>query len=136
MTTCYLWGVPHPVQEYTIMRVLNKRYQANTVRTLWGNWSASASKYLSLDHFGKYNCGIRDFSVLDKLVRLCISSQHPVFPLPWWYFPVRMERFKVAACTVLRVEVIIFSCYSRGLSLIERNLKKWILSTKSSCIRR
>ena len=38
------------------------------------------------------------------------------------------------ACTVLRVEVINFSWCSCGLSFIERNLKKWILSMKSSCI--
>ena len=37
------------------------------------------------------------------------------------------------ACTVLQVEVIIFSWSSCGLSLIEWNLRKWILSTKSSC---
>ena len=40
------------------------------------------------------------------------------------------------ACTVLRVEVIIFSWCSRGLPLNERNLKKSILSIKSSRIRR
>ena len=27
-------------------------------------------------------------------MRLCISFQHRVFPLPWWYFQVQMERFK------------------------------------------
>ena len=31
------------------------------------------------------------------------------------------------ACTVLLREVIIFSWCSRGLQLIEKNLKKWIL---------
>ena len=34
------------------------------------------------------------------------------------------------------VAVITFSWSSHGLSLIKRNLKKWILSTNSSCIRR
>ena len=40
------------------------------------------------------------------------------------------------ACTVLQVEVIIFSWCSRGFSLVERNLKKRILLTKSSCLGR
>ena len=31
---------------------------------------------------------------------------------------------------------IIFNWSSHGLSVVERNLKKWILSAKSSCIRR
>ena len=124
------------MQQYTKMRIPNKRYQTNTVRTFWGTCSASVLRYLSLDHFGryrtkieKYNWGyrIRDFSVLDKLVRLCICSQHRVFPLSCWYFPVVREAY-----TVLRVEVKIFSWCSHGLPLIERNLKKWILSMKSS----
>ena len=80
----------------------------------------------------------RNFSVLDKLVRFCICYQERVFPLPWWYFPVRMKTLAFGkACTVLLwEEMIIFSWCSYGLPLIERNLKKWILSTKSSCIKR
>ena len=128
------------MQQYTKMRIPNKRYQTNTVRTFWGTCSASVLRYLSLDHFGRYRTKIekykwgyriRDFSVLDKLVRLCICSQHRVFPLSCWYFPVVREAY-----TVLRVEVKIFSWCSHGLPLIERNLKKWILSMKSSYIGR
>ena len=37
---------------------------------------------------------------------------------------------------VARATVIILNWSDHGLPLIERNLKKWILSTKSSCIRR
>ena len=79
----------------------------------------------------KWDYGIKKISVLDKLVRLCICSQHRVFPLSCWYFPVVREAY-----TVLRVEVKIFSWCSHGLPLIERNLKKWILSMKSSYIGR
>ena len=49
-----------------------------------------------------------------------------------------MERFRHSeklVATVLRVEVIIFIWCSCGLPLTERNLKKWILSMKSSCIK-
>ena len=35
-----------------------------------------------------------------------------------------------------QVSIITFSWPSHGLLLIERNLEKWILSTKSSCVRR
>ena len=45
----------------------------------------------------KWDYGIRNFSVLDKLVRLCIYSQNRVFPLPWWYFPIRMKTFSQSA---------------------------------------
>ena len=100
--------------------------------------------------FGRYHnkiCKIqvrlwnKKFSVLDKLVRLCICYQHRVFPLPWWYFPIRTERFRQSEnfeLYVLRlwVEGIIFSWWSRGFSLTERNLKKWILLTKNFWIRR
>ena len=38
--------VPHPVHEYTKMRIPSKRYQTNTVHTFWGTCSASALRYL------------------------------------------------------------------------------------------
>ena len=132
----------HPVQEYTKMRIPEKRYQTNKVRTIWCTWSASALMYSILTisvgtarKFAIYNRndGITNFKVLDMLMTLCICSQHRVFPLPWWYFTVPQERLSQSehmvrdACTVLRVEVIIFSWGSGGLSLIERNLKKWIM---------
>ena len=47
-----------------------------------------------------------------------------------------IQAVREACAVLLREEIIIFSWCSRGLSLIERNLKKWILSTKSSCIKR
>ena len=78
--------------------------------------------------FAKHNWdyGIRSFSVIDKLVRYCICFQHRVFFLPWWYFPIQLERFTQPEklCTVQRVEGIIFSWYSRGLSVIEKNPNK------------
>ena len=41
------------VHEYTKMRIPSKRYQTNTFRTFWGNWSASALRYFGVDRFGK-----------------------------------------------------------------------------------
>ena len=146
----YIFEVPHPVQEYPKMLIPDKRYRTNTVRPFWGTRSTSA--YLithtsvltisvgSLRKYAKYkwDYGIRNFSGLDKLVRLCICSKHRVFPLPWCFFSHTDENIQAVkeACTVLREEVIIFSWCSRGLSLIETNLKKWILLKKSSCIKR
>ena len=130
------------MQEYAKMRIHNIRYQTNTIRTFWGTWSASA--FFVLDLFGRYctkiceskwGYGIKNFSALDKMVSFCICSQHRVLPLPWWWFLVRMERLR-EAFTVLRVELMIFSWCSRGFSPIDWNLKKWILSTNSFCIRR
>ena len=86
----------HLVQEYTKMQIADKRYQTNTVHTFYGTWSTSALTYLSLNHFPRYRTKICEMQVrlwnnkFDKLVRLCICSNHP---LPWWYFPVRMKRF-------------------------------------------
>ena len=95
----------------------------------------------SVRKFGKYrrNYEIRNFSVVGKLARLCICSQQGISP-SLIVFPGTDENIQGieniqavrVACTVLREEVITFSC---GLSLIERNLKKWVLSTKSSCIK-
>ena len=58
----------------------------------------------------KWDYGIRNFSVLDKLVRFCICSQDKVFSST-------DEKIQAAreACTVLLREVIIFSWCSRGL---------------------
>ena len=50
-----MFEVTDPMQEYTEMWIPDKRYQTNTVHTLWGTWSASALSYLGLDHFGR-NC--------------------------------------------------------------------------------
>ena len=61
--------------------------------------------------------------MLDKLVRLCIYSQRRVFQLPWWYFPVWMERF-IDAWIVLQVEVLISGWCSRGLSLHRKKLEE------------
>ena len=49
-----IFEVPHPVQEYTKMRIPDKRYRTNMVCTFWGTWSASAWRYLGLDHFSRY----------------------------------------------------------------------------------
>ena len=53
-------------------------------------------------------------------------------------FPLMDGKIEIVreVCAALRVEMIIVSWCSRGLSLIERNLKNWILLTKKSCIRR
>ena len=50
--------VPHPVEEYTKMQILDKRYRTNTVHTFCGIQSYSALKYLSLDHFGRFSTKI------------------------------------------------------------------------------
>ena len=76
--------------------------------------------------------------MLDKLVRFCISSQDRVSSF-LMVFPCRdknTQAVKEARIVLLREEVIILSWFSRGLSLLERNLKKCIFSTKSSCIKR
>ena len=74
-----------------------------------------------------------------------ISSGGFAFVLNIGYFPFLEGLFPYewehsgsheASTVLLREEVIIFSWCSGGLSLIERNLKKWNLSAKSSCIRR
>ena len=104
------------------------------VPQLWGTsvWTISVGTARKFAIYNR-NDEIINFRVLDMLVTLFICSQHRVFLLPWWYFTVPQERFSQSehmvrdACTVLRVEVIIFSWGSRDLSLIERNLKKWIL---------
>ena len=54
----FIFEVPHPVQEYTKTWILDKRYQTNTFCTFWGTWSASALRYLGLDHFGRYRTKI------------------------------------------------------------------------------
>ena len=43
---------------------------------------------------------------------------------------------KESCTTTARVAVTTFSLSTHGLSFIERNLNVWILSKKSSCIRR
>ena len=79
------------------MQIPGKRYQTNTVRTFWCTLTTSALSYLGLGRFGtkiweiKWDYWITNLSVSEKLVRLCIYSQHRVFPLLWWYFPVRMK---------------------------------------------
>ena len=50
----WIFEVPHPVHGYTIMRIPNKRYQTNTVRTCWGTRGASALRFLGADHFSRY----------------------------------------------------------------------------------
>ena len=100
---------------HTKMRLPNKRYQTNAVRTFWGTSNASDLRYLGLDHFGttqklakyKRDYGIRNFRVLDKLMRLCICSQHRVFALPWWYVPIQTEKFRSRRslyCTMSRCD--------------------------------
>ena len=98
------------MQEYTEMRIPEKRYRTNTVRTFWDTPSTSALRPLvSTISLGsvrkcekyKWDYGIRNFSLLDKLVRFCICSQHRVFPLPWWYFPIQVEIFRQSGKFVL-----------------------------------
>ena len=52
----------------------------------------------------KWDYGIRNFSMLDKFARLCICSQHRVFPLPWWYFPVLIKAFRQSEKLVLHYD--------------------------------
>ena len=59
MMTCYIWGADkflrHCILCMSILKCVfgSKRYRTNTVRTLWGTWSASALHYLGVDHFGR-----------------------------------------------------------------------------------
>ena len=52
-----LLSLRHPAEEYTKMRIPDKRYQINTVRAFWGTWNALAM-YLGLDHSGRYRTKI------------------------------------------------------------------------------
>ena len=81
----------------------------------------------------KWKYRVRSFNVLEKLVRLPIYSYRRVFSLPGWYFSL-LVGWKDSEKLVLRVAVIIFSWFGLSLSLIEGNLRNWILSKKSSCI--
>ena len=68
--------------------------------------------------------------MLDKLVRFSICSQYRVFR--------RMktdQAVREGSTVLLREEVIILNWCYRRLSLIERNLNNWILSTNNSCIK-
>ena len=74
---------------------------------------------------------IKNFSVLDKLVRSSICSQHRVFP------GMKTDQaVKEGSTVLLQEEVILLSWCCRRLSLIERNLNNWILSTNSFCIKK
>ena len=79
---------------------------------------------------------IRNFSVLDDLTRYLLSTQSISYSLMVFFRTDGKIQTVREAYTVPRVEVIIFSWCSRGLSPMEWNLKKWILSKNSSCIRR
>ena len=54
----HIFEVPHCVHEYTKMQIPKERYLTNMARTFWGTWSASALKYLGVDHFGRYRTKI------------------------------------------------------------------------------
>ena len=65
----------------------------------------------SVQKFAKYkwDYGIRNFSVLDKLVRLCICSQLRVFPRADENTDENIQAVSEACTVLLRGEVIIFS---------------------------
>ena len=46
------------MREHTKMRIPNKGYQANKVRTFLGTWRALALRYLGVDHVGRYRTKI------------------------------------------------------------------------------
>ena len=46
------------MREHTKMRIPNKGYQANNVRTFLGTWRALALRYLGVDHVGRYRTKI------------------------------------------------------------------------------
>ena len=48
----------------------------------------------------------------------------------------KIDRKKEACTTIAQIAITTFSLPTPGLSFIERNLKVWILSKKSYCIRR
>ena len=54
----YIFEVPHSVNEYTKMRIPGKMYLTKTARTFWASWSASAWRYLGVDHFSRYRTKI------------------------------------------------------------------------------
>ena len=49
---------PHPVQEYIIIQIPNKRYQTNTVHNFWSTLGTSALRNLGVDHFGSHRTKI------------------------------------------------------------------------------
>ena len=48
---------------YTKMRIPEKRYRNNTVRTFSGTQSTLALRYLGLDHFGRYGTKICEIQI-------------------------------------------------------------------------
>ena len=53
-----IFEVPHPVHEYTKMRIPGKRCLTNTAGTFWDSWNGSALRYLGVDHFDRYRTKI------------------------------------------------------------------------------
>ena len=74
------------MHEYTKMQIPSKRYLTNTAHTFRGTCSASALRYLGVNHFCRYRTKIygKVEVCLIKLVRLRMRSQHRVFPCSYW----------------------------------------------------
>ena len=59
----YIFEVRHLLQEYTKMRIPNKRYRTNIVCTFWVTQHTSALRYLGLDHFDRFDTKICEIQV-------------------------------------------------------------------------
>ena len=150
MMTCYLRDINKFLRYRTLCKsILKCRFPTKGIELIWflifevlgvpQLWGTLFRLFwyvryenLRNTNYGIRDYGIRNFSVLNKLVRFCICSQHRVFPST----VESIQAVREACTVVLREEVIIFSWCSCGLSLIEKNMKKWILSKRSSYIKK
>ena len=119
------------------MQISTKRYQNNTFYTSWGTWSAPALKNLCSDHFGRY---------YTKLCRTQVKLWSKKFYYVWWVVEALYLLLAQSISTSLLVFILLwtdetesfhkklvpwvavkkFNWSSHGLSLVERNFKKWI----------
>ena len=83
-----IFEVPHPVHEYTITRIPNKRYQTNTVRTFWGTRRTAALSYLGVDHFSRYCTKYTESKRTWKSKMLFQTAEHEIqnILILTWYF--------------------------------------------------
>ena len=99
------WGFPTKGIELTRFVL----FEVLGVHQLWGSLFQTILVGIARK-FPKYkwDYGIRNFSVLDKSMRLCVCLNNffsnKVFPLPWWFFPIRMKTFSQSGKLVLYYE--------------------------------
>ena len=153
MMTCYLWDIKIFLMYRTLCKsILKCRFRTKVIELtrfvlsealgvpqLWDAW---CRPFRSVGYEDLQNTS----EAMEKEILACLIIWWGfVFLLKIGYFPVldgispcwwKHSGSQASLYCVQREEVIVFSWCCRGLSLIERKLKKWILSMKSSCILR